>query len=761
MGKIHGLRSLRATLCLALVAVTAAVLPGTASNAATLPSGFQESIAFSGLTNPTAVRFARDGRVFVAEKRGVIKVFDSLTDTTPDVFADLNVNVYNFWDRGLLGLALAPNFPTDPYVYVLYTYDHELGSTAPAPRWGTAGVYSDPCPTPPGPTADGCVVSGRLSRLQASGNTMTGAEQVLIEDWCQQYPSHSVGSVEFGGDGALYASGGDGASFNFVDYGQDGAPVNPCGDPPGMAGSVLAPPAAEGGALRSQDLRTTADPTGLDGTVIRVDPATGAGLPGNPLASSTDPNARRIVANGMRNPFRIAARPGTNEIWVGDVGWNEWEEINRIIAPADGAVDNFGWPCYEGPSRQSGYDGANLSICENLYAQAGAVTAPHHAYHHTSRVVPEETCPTGSSAVAGLEFEFAEGGSYPATYADALFFADYSRDCIWVMPKGAGGQPAPGLIRTFVAGAANPVFLESGPNGELYYVDLDGGTIRRIQYFSANRPPVASATATPTTGTAPLTVTFDGSGSSDPDGDTLAYAWDLDGDGAFDDSSAVRPTWTYTAQGAVIAVLRVTDPQGASDTASVTITAGNTPPSATMTGPAAGTTWKVGDVISFSGTATDTQDGTLPASALTWELIMQHCPSNCHSHPVQSFDGVSSGSFIAPDHEYPSYLELRLTATDSGGLKSTVTRRLDPRTVVLSFQTNPGGMQLVVGGTQSAASFTRTVIVGSKNTVVAVSPQMKGPKSYTFTSWSDGGAQTHDVIAPATATTYTAKFRQR
>jgi PKD repeat protein len=312
-----------------------------------------------------------------------------------------------------------------------------------------------------------------------------------------------------------------------------------------------------------------------------------------------------------------------------------------------------------------------------------------------------------------------------------------------------------------VAGAANPVFLESGPNGELYYVDLDGGTIRRIQYFSANRPPVASATATPTTGTAPLTVTFDGSGSSDPDGDTLAYAWDLDGDGAFDDSSAVRPTWTYTAQGAVIAVLRVTDPQGASNTASVTITAGNTPPSATMTRPAAGTTWKVGDVISFSGTATDTQDGTLPASALTWELIQQHCPSNCHQHSLQTFAGVSSGSFIAPDHEYPSYLELRLTATDSGGLKSTVTRRLDPRTVVLSFQTNPGGMQLVVGGTQSAASFTRTVIVGSKNTVVAVSPQMKGPKSYTFTSWSDGGAQTHDVIAPATATTYTAKFRQR
>jgi pimeloyl-ACP methyl ester carboxylesterase len=82
------------------------------------------------------------------------------------------------------------------------------------------------------------VVSGRLSRQQAAGNAMTGSEQVLVENWCQQYPSHSVGAVEFGADGKLYASGGDGASFNFVDYGQDGSPLNPCGDPPGGVGAA-------------------------------------------------------------------------------------------------------------------------------------------------------------------------------------------------------------------------------------------------------------------------------------------------------------------------------------------------------------------------------------------------------------------------------------------------------------------------------------------------------------------------------------------
>jgi glucose/arabinose dehydrogenase len=739
-----------------LTAMVAGVAP--AASAATLPTGFQESVVFSGLSNPSVVRFSPDGRVFVAEKRGVIKVFDSLSDPTPDVFADLNVNVYNFWDRGLLGMALHPNFPATPYVYVLYTYDHQLGSTAPAPRWGTPGVYSDPCPTPPGATDDGCVVSGRLSRLQAAGNVMTGSEQVLIEDWCQQYPSHSIGAVEFGPDGNLYASGGDGASFNFVDYGQDGAPLNPCGDPPGPPGTALTPPTAEGGALRSQDLRTLADPVSLDGSVIRVDPATGAGAAGNPMAGSTDANARRIVAHGLRNPFRFTFRPGTSELWVGDVGWNDWEELNRIPNPTAG-MTNFGWPCYEGVNRQSGYDGANLNICESLYATANAVAAPYFAYHHSNQVVPNEGCPTGSSSTAGLDFQFSSGNSYPAEYQDALFFADYSRDCIWVMPKGTNGLPAPGQIKTFVAGAANPVNLEIGPGGDLFYVDFDGGTIRRVRYFSSNRPPVAVATASPTTGAAPLTVTFDGSGSSDPDGDALSYAWDLDADGAYDDATSTRPTWTYTANGSYAAKLRVTDPGGLSAIATVTVSVGNTAPTATINTPAAGTTWKVGDLISFSGSATDPQDGPLPASALSWTLVQEHCPSNCHEHVVQTWTGIASGSFNAPDHEYPSYLELRLTATDSGGLTDTKALRLDPRTVVLTFQTTPGGLQLTVGPTTSTATFSRTVIVGSRNSISAPSPQRKGQKSYNFVSWSDGGAQTHDIIAPAIATTYTARFR--
>ena len=119
----------------------------TVAAASVIPP-FQESVVFSGLTHPTVVRFSPDGRVFVAQKDGRILVFDSLTDTTPTVFADLRANVHDFWDRGMLGMALDPNFPATPDVYVLYTYDAPIGGMP--PTWG------DNCPTPPGPTTDGC-----------------------------------------------------------------------------------------------------------------------------------------------------------------------------------------------------------------------------------------------------------------------------------------------------------------------------------------------------------------------------------------------------------------------------------------------------------------------------------------------------------------------------------------------------------------------------------------------------------------------------
>jgi glucose/arabinose dehydrogenase len=716
-------------------------------DAATLPAGFSESIVFSGLTQPTAIRFSPDGRVFVAEKSGLIKVFANLSATSPTVFHDLRTNVHNFWDRGLMGLALHPNFPTIPSVYVLYTYDKDPSNPL-VPRWGTPGATSDGCPTPPGATTDGCVVSGRLSRLEVApgSNVSTGTESVLVEGWGQQFPGHSMDTVMFGADGALYASAGEGASFIFADYGQAGNPLNPLGDPPVGIGGVQTPPTAEGGATRAQSLRRVSGPAILNGTLIRVDPFTGAGLSDNPLFSSPDPNARRIVGYGFRNPFRFTFRPGTSELWIGDVGWGTWEEIDRIPNPLIPTVSNFGWPCYEGPAPQPNYQALGLSICQTLYSQPGGHTAPYFSYSQSQQVVAGETCPTGSSAIAGLAFN--QGGTYPATYQGALFFADNSRDCIWSMLAGANGLPDPATRATFVAGAANPVDLQTGPGGDLFYVDFDGGTIRRIQFTSGNQAPNAVIQATPLSGPAPLTVTFSSVGSSDPDGDPITYSWNF-GDGGT--STQANPSHTYGSTGTFIAVLTVTDSKAAFSKAQVSITAGNSMPTAFIDAPGAGLQWKVGQSITFSGHATDPNEGTLPPSAFLWEIILHHCPSNCHTHAIQSFPDVTSGSFSAPDHDIGSWIEIKLTVTDAGGLTDTKTLRLDPQTVVLTFQSDPSGLQLAVGSSSSLTPFTRTVILGSANLVSAGTPQALGGTNYKFVSWSDGGNQSHTITGTAAA----------
>jgi glucose/arabinose dehydrogenase len=766
IGDVMRWRQLMITTAIAGAALVTQMGPIPAG-ASTLPTGFRDSVVLSGLTNPTVLQFAPDGRIFVGQKNGVIKVFQGLTDPSPVTFADLSSKVDDYWDRGLLGMALPPNFPTDPYVYVLYAYDAPIGGIA--PRW------NDACPTPPGPTTDGCLVSGRLSRLQISGNVMTGTEQVLINDWCQQFPSHSIGTLLFGRDGYLYVTGGDGASFNNVDYGQygntyAGDQANPCGDPPAAVGTPLSPPGAEGGALRSQSVRRTDGPATLDGTVLRIDPATGAGVSGNPFFASPDANARRIVAYGLRNPFRITQRPGTDELWIGDVGWNTWEEINRVVAPASTTASNFGWPCYEGSSPQSGYQGAGLNLCSSLYSTPGSVIAPYYTYNHSACVVNYTGCHTGGSSITGVAFY--QGGSYPTQYNGALFFADHTRNEVWAMLPGTNGLPDPSRLQSFVGvdatggAAGHPVDLKIGPGGDLFYVDMDDGTVHRITYAAANQPPTAVITANPTNGPVPLTVSFDGTGSSDPEGKPLSYSWDLNGDGTFGDATASTASYTYTTAGVYHPSLRVTDDQGAIDAASVTVTAGNTAPTGVIDSPTSSMTWKVGDTINFSGHATDSQDGTLPASALTWSLILHHCftPTDCHTHLIQTINGVSSGSFTAPDHNYPCWLELQLTATDSGGLTSTASVRLDPKTIVLTFKTNPGGLvltDLVVNEAPSTTPFSITVVVGSANSVSAPSPQQFKRSSYYFTSWSDGGAQSHTITAPAVNTTYTATYRKR
>lgn len=742
-----------------------------------LPEGFQDTIAIGGLEQPTNFRFATDGRVFVAEKPGKILVFEDLEDTTPEVFADLRTDVYETGDRGLLGLALDPEFTEGrPYVYALYTYDHILGDPDPPPKWGAPNTTGDPCPDLNG--GDACLVSGRIVRLTAAGNhalpsAAAPQQEVLAEGWCQQFSSHSVGDLQFGPEGALYASGGDGASFTSADYGQLGTSANPCGDPPQPAGTALSPPDAEGGSLRAQN------PASLNGKIIRVDPDTGQGWPGNPLSGSGDENTRRIVAEGFRNPFRFTFDPRTGELYTGNVGSSEIEEIDRFPA-APTALYNSGWPCYEGPERQFQFKVLGLKACEQLYEnEPGSTSQPFFYYSHGQSVVPDDECPIDfGSAIGGISFY--EGEEFPAAYKGALFFADSVRGCVWVMFPGSDGRPDPqATVRFMRESRIYPgVDIEEGPDGSLFYSDLFSadnfggeGAIHRISYSPG--APTARLSANPPYGvTLPLSVTFDATESSDPDAETLEYDWDLDGNGTFETHGQEVRSLEFTqaeleeeegndeSLNKVVAV-RVTDGDDHRSVARVTVYPGDSPPQPAIDSPLPSVKWGAGDEIELQGSALDSKgDHIFAPLSYYWDTRLLHCPTgptSCHAHPLQIFSGLQSGKFLVPEHDYPSYLEIILRVADDRGLTARTTLKLEPRTVNLAIGSSPAGVQLTAGLLQGPSPLSLTAIEDSHVLLSAPSTAQVDGRTYTWQSWSDGGARSHTVLADKSAS-FTAAY---
>ena len=308
-------------------------------------------------------------------------------------------------------------------------------------------------------------------------------------------------------------------------------------------------------------------------------------MPGNPFFSSSDANARRIVAYGLRNPFRITQRPGTDELWIGDVGWNTWEEINRVIAPSGATASNFGWPCYEGAAPQGGYQGAGLSLV--LVALLDARIGRRAVLRVQPRRVRGELHRLPHRRLVGHRRGVLPGRVLPgAVQRRAVLRRPHPQRDLGDARRARTGCPTPPGCRASSAStrpggaAGHPVDLKTGPGGDLFYVDMEDGTVHRITYTAANQPPTAVINASPTNGPVPLTVTFDGTGSSDPEGRPLSYSWDLNGDGTFGDATGPTASYTYTSAGVYHPGLRVTDDQGASDTTSVTVTAGNTAPTA-------------------------------------------------------------------------------------------------------------------------------------------------------------------------------------
>ena len=450
---------------------------------------------------------------------------------------------------------------------------------------------------------------------------------------CSKYPvgadcfptdsyTHSVGSLRFLPDGTLFASHGDGATADFAD--------------------VL--------ALRSQSLDSYA------GKILRIKPdgsAPQAPLTVNPFNDGSNSIRSKVWAYGLRNPFRFGVHPTTRLPYIGDVGWNTWEEINQ---GAPGA--NYGWPCWEGNAQQPGYQASFPTQCQPV--TAGVVTNPLYTYDHS----------VGSTAIGGA---FFTGAQYPAAYAGNFFFADYTAG--WMKRMVFDGS---GNVQSVVDFASNigtinggPVAIELGPDGLLYYVVFTTGEIARIRHTSgsgSNFPPFAAAAASPPNGYSPLNVGFSSAGSSDPEGGALTYLWEF-GDGAT--ATAPNPFHTYTAAGVTTFPVRltVTDPLGATSTASLTVVVGSTPPVATIDLPATGAQFTVGQTATYHGSATDPDDGPLPSTALHWTVLLHH---NTHIHPFIDTTG-SGGSFPVDNHD-PSgtwSFEFLLTATDSSGLTDT------------------------------------------------------------------------------------------
>ena len=765
------MRSRRTTVFLVSIAMVAAVLAvvesvsGGPAGAVTVPSGFQDTTVFSGLTEPTVIQFAPDGRVWVAEKSGLIKIFRDQNATTPTVFADLRDAVYNWWDRGLLGLTLDPRFGQTGhnFVYIQYTYNSQYAAHVSGYTQDSQG--NDNCPDSVGATTNGCPGSGRISRIAVNsdgqGNPVFGGETVLVQDWCAQFPSHSIGTVLFGPDGYLYAAGGDGASFTDVDHGQFGG--NPCN-----AGN------GESGAFRAQSAGTPATgsaPSTLDGALVRIDPATGAAAPGNALGGRADANERRIIAYGLRNPFRFAFRPGTNELWLGDVGWNDYEEIDRVTDVAGATPTNFGWPCYEGNNENWAYWGANSTLCNSL--SSGQTTKPYFSDNHSARVTANDGCSAPvdgkfASAMTGLSFYQAAGASapYPAEYDGALFFTDYNRGCIWYLPKGADGSPNasnPKLfanVRSADTDENGAVDLVTGPGGDLYWVDLFGGAIHRISYIN-NTPPVAAFNASATSGAAPLTVNFDASGSRDPDGTITSYQWDWNNDGTYDATGQTAShTFSVADSGVQTVRLRVTDNGGASTTTTSVIKVG-IPPTVTINSPSTGTAWHIGDQINFSGSANSAVDGNLPGSSMSWTVTWFGCVDarariGCQTRYPAKFTSTGSGTYTVPDWGGAggdSLLEFKVTAVDSLGIPSVaVSRDLYPVMTTLTITSSPPGLK-VGTASDTPTPYSLPVIVGSIRT-----PSAADQSGYTFSSWSDGGAASHEVIVPEGGLTLNATF---
>jgi len=670
-----------------------------------VPSDF-EDVVITNVGGPTALAFTPDGRLLITTQGGQVRVYQNNTLLAAPAITLSRLCANS--ERGLLGIAVDPNFTVNNYVYLFYTFNK-----------------NNTCPTGQPTNASNPV--NRVSRfLLAADNTIAASsELVLIDNIHSPNGNHNGGDLHFGKDGLLYISVGDGGA----DYAGDS----------GSAGANDA--ARDRHVLLGKILRIT-----RDGAIPAGNPYQGANSGRcNVTGSTTAGNwCRETFASGLRNPFRIAfdSNASATRFFINDVGQSAWEEIDEGISGAD-----YGWNIREGHC-------ANGSTT-NCGAPPAGLTNPVFDYPRGCLAGSV----SGNSITGGA---FVPNGVWSREYDNSYLFGEYVCGKIFrIKPNGAGGFTASEFATGL--GSSSAVAMIFGPyqaTQALYYTTYaGGGQVRRIRYTgTANRNPVASITANPTSGSAPLDVAFDASTSTDPDNDPLSFAWNF-GDGTTGTGAIL--THRYQTVGTYNAVVTVSDGRGGTNTASVRIDVGNTAPQPTIISPATTQLFRVGETITLQGSATDAQDGNLANNRLSWQVILHH--NNDHTHPYLPPTTGNNITFTAPAPEdlaaaTGSFLKIHLTATDSNNLSTTIEQNFQPRKTNITLATQPAGLNLTVNNTNVTGGTTFVSWDGYALNVNAPDQTVNGQR-YGFQSWSDGGAQTHTITTGATAATYTATFQ--
>jgi glucose/arabinose dehydrogenase len=632
------------------------------------PAERQDVTVASGFAVPTSMAIAPDGRIFVAEQTGRLRVIrDDKLVTTPF----LTVPVTSSNERGLLGVTLDPNFSTNRWIYVYYT---------------TAGSP----------------VVNRVSRFTASASNPDvaepGSEVPVLDGIPSETGWHNGGAIHFGPDGKLYVAVGEG-------HHEDNA----------------------------QSL------TKLSGKLLRIN-ADGTIPTDNPFYAVTTGNHRSIWALGLRNPFTFDVEDATGRIFINNVGENAWEEIHEAWAgPNTGsnAGFNFGWPMCEGP-KDTGWGNCtdpSLEYPFQAYPQAG-----------------------GDCAITGGAFYDPLTRNFPAELVGDYFFADYCAG--WIKSIDLTTK----AVSTFVQpdGTRDPVDLKVAEDGSLYYLARANGgapSLHRVRYTGTGEPPAVASHPADATVPVGASATFTASASGAP---PLSYRWQRDG---VDIPGATATSYTIAnAQaaddGARFRVV-VSNAYGTatSNAATLRVTS-NRPPTGAISDPVDGTLYAGGDSIGYAGTGTDPEDGAVSAGAFTWKIDFHH---DDHVHPfLPDTPGATGGSFTVPTTGETSanvWYRIHLTVRDSGGLTHSTWRDVKPRKADLTLATDVPGASLLLDGQPVPAPFTFTGVTGIFRSLGAPSPQSVAGTTYEFDSWSDGGAASHTITTPASATTYTARYR--